>query len=96
MVITLGKILIRNHEAASFSEFFFSQNCMYMSDAIVSQLLQECLTYLAPECCVPIFAFCSADFVLKFDDFEKKAIDYQSNKSNKKVSEMQLQESLTI
>ena len=96
MVITLGKILIRNHEAARFTEFFFSQNCMYMSDAIVSQLIQECLTYLAPECCVPIFALCSADFKLLFDDFEKKAIDYQSNKSDKLVSEVQLQDSLLI
>ena len=97
MVITLGKILIRNHETDLFEEFFYSQNCMYMSDAIVSTLVQESLTYLVPECCVPIFALCSADFRLKMDnDLEKKQMDYQSNKSDKQVSEMQLQDSLQL
>lgn len=76
MVITLGKILIRNHESELFTEFFFSQNCMYMSDGIVSALIQESLTYLSPECCVPIFALCTVDFKLEFDDFLKRAIDY--------------------
>ena len=90
MVITLGKILIRNHEVDLFRQFFFSQNCMYMSDAIVSQLIQESLTYLVPECCVPIYALCSADFVLSFDEFEKKQIDYQSLKSNKTITEVAL------
>lgn len=73
MVVTLGKILIRNHEIALFEQFFFSQNCMYMDDYIVSTLLQESVTYCVPECCVPIFALCSAEFNIKMlDDFDKK------------------------
>ena len=67
---------------------------MYMSDGIVSALVQESLTYLVPECCVPIFALCSADFKLLIDDLDKKLADYQSNKSTKTVNEVQLQDSL--
>ena len=89
-VVTLGKILIRNHETLLFEEFFFSQNCMYMSDGIVSALIQESLVYLVPDCCLPIFALCSADFKLCLEDFDKKLIDYQSNKSAKTVNEVQL------
>ena len=83
MVITLGKILIRNHETDLFKEFFYSQNCMYMSSTIVSSLVQDSLTYLVPECCIPIFALCSADYEFELADSDKKAIDYQSNKSSK-------------
>ena len=87
MVITLGKILIRNHEFTLFNDFFQSQNCMYMSSQIVSALILESLAYLVPECCVPIFALCSSEFRLILDDNqEKKAIDYQGNKSDKTVN----------
>ena len=87
MIITLGQILIRNHEIELLKEFFYSQNCMYMSTPIVSSLIQECLTYLLPECIIPIYALCSADFSLNLQLMDKKAIDYQSNKSKKSVSE---------
>ena len=91
MVITLGKILIRNHKVALFKEFFLSQNCMFMNSAIVSTLIIESLTYLVPECCVPIFALCSSEFNLLLDDNqEKKVIDYQSNKSDMTVNEMEI------
>ena len=56
MVTTLGVILIRNHEIAKFKEFFFSQNCQYMTNKIVSAFLHECFQYLMPECAAPIYA----------------------------------------
>ena len=43
----------------SYPQFFHSQNRMYMTEEIVSALIQESLTYLVPECCVPIFAVLS-------------------------------------
>ena len=96
MVICLGKILIRNHEVALFEQFFFSQNCMYMSNVIVSALVHESWTFLVPECLVPIFALCTSDFGIVRDDYEKKVIEYASLKSSKTINVMQVQDTLMI
>ena len=96
MITTLGKILIRQHETQLFEDFFYSQNCMYMSDSILSELVQESLTYLIPDCLAPIYALCSVDYKLKLDEFEKKVLDYQYNKSDKKVTEAMIQDTLVM
>lgn len=70
---------------------------MFMSDQIVSDLVQECLIYLAPRCLVPIYALCTSDYsLLNMEEFEKKAIDYQSNQSSATVSESDIQDALNI
>jgi len=49
-----------------------------------------------PECLVPIYALCSADYELKLADFSKKVIDYQSNRSSKAVTELMIQNTLMM
>lgn len=88
MVIKFGQILIRNHEIDLFKEFFFSQNCLYMDDEIVTSLLEECFNYLVPECTVPIFAFCSARYTFRQStDSQKLVHEYFSCESSARVTD---------
>ena len=47
---------------------------------------------------MPIFALCSGEFKLNeiAEAFDKKQTDYQSNKSSKTVTEVQLQDCLQL
>ena len=86
MVIKFGTVLIRNHEVDLFKDFFFSQNCLYMNDQIITSLLDECFDYLVADCAVPIFALCSASY--KYTATKDKLLhEYYSCDSDKKVSE---------
>ena len=62
MVICVGEALIENHEIDKFKDFFYSQNCLYMTSKIVTALLSCCLQYMIPECLVPIYALCNNQF----------------------------------
>ena len=64
MIKTLGKTLIQNHELDMFNTFFFSQNCLYMDDEIITELLGCALQYYVPEFLVPIYALCDSNYKL--------------------------------
>ena len=97
MVIKFGQLLIRNHEIDWFKEFFFSQNCLYMDDRIITSLLEECFNYLVPECTVPIFAFCSAHYnFIQSAESQKIVHEYFSCDSDAKVTESQIQDALIL
>ena len=62
LILYLGKILIRNHEADLFEQFFFSIRTFFCHQDMVTQFTKECLAHFSPECLVPIFVLCNEDF----------------------------------
>ena len=85
MIIALGQTLIANHELEKFNSFFFSQNSLFMSDDIVTDLLGCAFQHLVPEFTVPIYALCNSKFA-----FKRPAKHFMTCESKMKVTEHQL------
>ena len=85
MVICIGEVLIHNHEIEKFSQFFYSQSSLFMTDHIVTALLNNCFQYMLPECALPIFVRCGNQY-----DYLEKSKQFTSFESKEKVSEQQI------